>query len=63
VKWLIGGPGKGICLLIPLRPSKKMALIAKYGFMSAPGIRTSNRVALGGHEGGEMIRMDAARES
>lgn len=31
--------------------------------MSAPGIRTSSRVADGGHEGGEIIRIDAARES
>ena len=40
-----------------------MALIAKYGFMSAPGTLTSIRVAAGGTDGGEMIRMDAARES
>ena len=31
--------------------------------MSAPGIRTSILVAAGGTEGGEIIRMDAARES
>ena len=31
--------------------------------MSAPGMRISNRVPVGGHEGGDIIRMDAARES
>jgi len=40
-----------------------MALNVKYGFMSAPGTRTSNLVADGGTDGGEMIRMEAARES
>jgi hypothetical protein len=40
-----------------------MALNAKYGFMSAPGILISKRVALGGTLGGQMIRIDAARES
>jgi len=40
-----------------------MALRAKYGFISAPGIRTSNRVAAGGQDGGAMIRIEAARES
>lgn len=40
-----------------------MALRAKYGFMSAPGTRTSNRVAEGGADGGEIMRIDAARES
>jgi hypothetical protein len=63
VKWLIGGPGSVIFRSMPLRPSKKMALSAKYGFMSAPGTRISSRVADGGTEGGEMILIDAARES
>jgi len=40
-----------------------MALRAKYGFISAPGMRTSIRVAGGGQDGGEMIRIEAARES
>jgi len=31
--------------------------------MSAPGMRISSRVADGGHEGGDIIRMEAARES
>ena len=31
--------------------------------MSAPGMRTSNRVAERPTDGGEMIRTDAARES
>lgn len=35
----------------------------KYGFMSAPGMRTSKRVAAGGTDGGAMMRIDAARES
>ena len=48
---------------MPLRPSKNIALIAKYGFISAPGMRISNRVPAGGQEGGDIIRMDAARES
>ena len=50
-------------LSIPLIPNAKMALRAKYGFMSAPGTRTSRRVASGGTDGGEIIRMEAARES
>lgn len=50
-------------LSMPLRPRRKTALKAKYGFISAPGIRTSNLVAEGGTEGGERIRIDAARES
>jgi hypothetical protein len=63
VRWLMGGPGNWIFFSIPLRPNKKMALRAKYGFISAPGMRTSNLVAAGGTEGGEMMRIDAARES
>jgi len=63
VKWEIGGPGNGILFLIPLKPSEKMALKAKCGIISAPGIRISKRVALGGAIGGQMMRIDAARES
>ena len=48
---------------MPLSPNPKIALKAKYGFMSAPGTRTSNRVADGGTDGGEMIRTEPARES
>lgn len=40
-----------------------MALKAKCGFISAPGTRTSKRVADGGTEGGDIMRMEAARES
>lgn len=31
--------------------------------MSAPGTRISRRVAAGGTDGGEMMRIEAARES
>lgn len=48
---------------MPRRPSAKTAARAKYGFMSAPGTRTSRRVALGGTDGGAIMRTDAARES
>ena len=58
-----GGPGSGRRRAIPRMPSAKIALIAKYGFMSAPGTRTSRRVAAGGTDGGAMSRTDAARES
>lgn len=44
-------------------PSWKMALMAKWGFMSAPGTRTSSLVADGGTEGGEIMRIETARES
>jgi hypothetical protein len=63
VKWLNGGPGSSNFFSIPLKPSKKIALSAKYGFISAPGMRTSNLVAAGGTEGGDMMRIEAARES
>lgn len=48
---------------IPLNPNENIALRAKYGFISAPGTRISSLVAAGGTEGGEMMRMEAARES
>ena len=48
---------------MPLNPRANIALKAKYGFMSAPGTRISNRVADGGTEGGEIIRTELARES
>jgi hypothetical protein len=63
VKWVIGGCCNAIFLSIPLNPNKKIALRAKYAFISAPGTLISNRVAEGGTEGGEIMRMDAARES
>lgn len=59
----MGGPVILSFFSIPRRPSAKIALMAKYGFISAPGTRTSRRVAYRGTEGGEIIRMDAARES
>lgn len=58
----IGGPG-AIFFSIPRKPSRKIALKAKYAFMSAPVTRISRRDALGGQDGGEMTRMEAARES
>lgn len=62
LKWEIGGPGC-IFFSMPRNPSKKMVLRVKYGFISAPGMRTSSLVAAGGAEGGEMSRIEAARES
>ena len=59
----IGGPGNLSFFSIPRIPNRNTALSAKYGFMSAPGTRTSRRVAEGGTEGGEMMRTEAARES
>src|ERR1700730_14520085 len=63
VNALRGGPGSRSFSAMPRRPSAKMALSAKYGFMSAPGTRISRRVADGTTDGGETIRTDAARES
>ena len=63
VSWPTGGPGSARRRAMPRMPSAKIALSAKYGFMSAPGTRTSRRVAAGGTEGGEMSRTEAARES
>lgn len=63
VIWLIGGQGSASFFSIPLNPRAKTALKAKYGFISAPGTLISIRVAAGGTEGGEIIRIDAARES
>lgn len=48
---------------MPLRPSRNTALRAKYGFISAPGTLISNLVAEGGTDGGESMRIEAARES
>ena len=59
----IGGPGNSNFFSIPRIPREKIALSAKYGFISAPGTRISSRVAAGGTDGGEIIRMEAARES
>lgn len=55
---LTGGIVSFICLSIPLKPNLKIAVRAKYGFMSAPGTRTSNLVAAGGTEGGDMMRTE-----
>lgn len=52
-----------ICLSIPLKPNLKIALSVKYGFMSAPGTLTSNLVAAGGTEGGDIMRTEHPRES
>jgi hypothetical protein len=52
-----------VLLSMPRRPRAKIAASAKYGFISAPGTRTSSRVALGGTDGGLIMRTDAARES
>jgi hypothetical protein len=60
---LAGGVISFICFSIPLKPNLKIALRVKYGFMSAPGTRTSNLVAAGGTEGGDMMRTEHARES
>jgi hypothetical protein len=61
--WLTGGPGSGVLFSMPRSPREKTAANAKYGFMSAPGTRTSSRLALGGTDGGLRIRTEAARES
>lgn len=58
-----GGPGSVVRRSIPRIPSRNTAASAKYGFMSAPGTRTSSRVAAGGTDGGLSTRTDAARES
>ena len=63
LSWLIGGPGRAILFWMPLKPRAKMALKAKCGFISAPGTRTSKRVAGKDTEGGEIMRMEAALES
>ena len=63
LSWPTGGPGRASFFSIPRMPSANIALMAKYGFMSAPGTRTSMRVAAGGTDGGEMSRTEAARES
>lgn len=60
---LIGGLVNSISFSMPLKPNLKMALSTKYGFISAPGTRTSKRVAAGGTEGGDIMRTEAARES
>ena len=60
---VIGGHGSGSFFSMPRMPSANTAASAKYGFMSAPGTRTSKRVAAAGTDGGAMMRMDAARES
>lgn len=60
---LTGGVVSFICLSIPLKPNLKIALRVKYGFMSAPGTRTSNLVAAAGTEGGDMMRIEHLRES
>jgi len=48
---------------MPLKPRAKIALKAKCGFISAPGTRTSKRVAGKGTEGGDIMRIEAALES
>lgn len=60
---LAGGVVSFICFSIPLKPNLKIVLRVKYGFMSAPGTRTSNLVAAGGTTGGDMMRTEHARES
>jgi hypothetical protein len=60
---VIGGKGSTIFLLIPRNPSRKIALSAKCGCTSAPGTRISRRVDVGEHDGGEMMRTEAARQS
>lgn len=60
---LAGGVVSFICFSIPLKPNLKIALRVKYGFMSAPGTRTSNLVAASGTKGGDMMRIEHARES
>jgi len=60
---LTGGVVNFICFSIPLKPNLKIALMARYGFMSAPGTLTSNLVAAGGTEGGDMMRTEHPRAS
>jgi hypothetical protein len=56
-----GGTGISSFFSTPRQPSARMAARTKCGLASAPGVRTSNRVAFGLAVGGVMSRIDAAR--